>query len=74
MSPEEAAEMTKLQLDPANLAEELKAFVCAWDGALQFTGMEGMSQEEFLPILVKFGMTCRLPGFPSIFDEIGPSD
>jgi len=69
LTHEEAGDMARLQLDPANLSEELKAFLFAWDGAQQFTGIKGMPQKEFLHILIKFGMTCRIPGIPNIFDQ-----
>jgi hypothetical protein len=61
--------MARLQLNPANLSEELKAFLFAWDGSQQFTGIKGMPQKEFIQILIKFGMTCRIPGIPNIFDQ-----
>lgn len=69
LTPEEAADMARLQLNPANLSEELKAFLFAWDGSQQFTGIKGMPQKEFIQILIKFGMTCRIPGIPNIFDQ-----
>jgi hypothetical protein len=69
LTHEEAGDMARLQLNPTNLSEELKAFLFAWNGAQQFTGLKGMPQKDFIHILIKFGMTCRIPGIPNIFDQ-----
>lgn len=69
MTEEEAEEMARVQLAPRNLAEELKAFLYAWNGAQEFAGIKGMSSEKLMGILTQFWMTCRIPGVPNLFDQ-----
>lgn len=66
LSEEQATELASLQLKPENLQAELKAFMFAWNGAVEFQGEGGlaagaMSLKEFLELFSQLGATCSLP-------------
>jgi len=69
LSAEEAGEFAKLQLDPKNLKEEFAAFMYAWGGSQEFSGMSGISKEDFLQVFSRLAMTARVPFMKNIIDN-----
>jgi hypothetical protein len=69
LTPAQAAELARLQLDPKNLFEEFKAFLFGWEGSMNFTGMSGLSKDDFADVFSKMAMTARLPFMKNIFDN-----
>jgi hypothetical protein len=69
LDAEEAMEFTKLQLDPKNLKEEFAAFMFAWEGSQSFSGMSGVSKEDFLHGFTRLAMTARVPFMENIIDN-----
>lgn len=67
----EALEFAQLQLQPKNLGEEFKAFVFAWEGSINFTGLGSMamSKDRFVETFGRLAMTLRLPFMPNIIDN-----
>jgi hypothetical protein len=69
LTPAQAAELARLQLDPKNLFEEFKAFLFGWEGSMNFTGMSRLSKDDFADVFSKMAMTARLPFMKNIFDN-----
>jgi hypothetical protein len=65
----QALELAKIQLDPANLLEEFRAFTFAWEGSLNFTQMPGMSKDAFVRIFSCFMMTARTGFMRNLVDN-----
>src|SRR5260221_7380588 len=67
----EAREFAQLQLNAKNLGEEFKAFMFAWEGSINFTGLGGiaMSKERFLETLGQLALTLPLPFMRNIIDN-----
>jgi hypothetical protein len=66
-----AREFTQQQLNPKNLLEEFKAFMFAWEGSINFTGLGAiaMSKERFLETFGQLALTLRLPFVRNIIDN-----
>jgi hypothetical protein len=69
LSPTQAAELARLQLDPKNLLEEFRAFMFAWEGSQNFLRIPGLSKDQFLKTFSRLAMTARLPFMKNIFDN-----
>jgi hypothetical protein len=67
----EAGEFAQLQLNPKNLDEEFKAFMFAWEGSINFSGLGliAMSKERFLEIFGRLALTLRLPFMRNIIEN-----
>jgi hypothetical protein len=67
----EAREFAQLQLNPRNLGEEFKAFMFAWEGSINFSGLDAvaMSKERFLEIFGRLALTLRFPSMRNIIDN-----
>jgi hypothetical protein len=67
----EAREFAQLQLNPKNLDEEFKAFMFAWEGSINFSGLGliAMSKERFLETVGRLALTLRLPFLRNIIDN-----
>lgn len=67
----EAAEFAELQLQNENSSEEFRAFMFAWEGSINFTGMEttAMSKEAFLRVFGNLALTLRVPFMRNIIDD-----
>jgi hypothetical protein len=67
----EAREFAQLQLNPKNLGEEFKAFMFAWEGSINFSGLGGiaMSKERFLETFGRLVLTLRLPFMRNIIEN-----
>lgn len=67
----EAREFAQLQLNSENLGEEFKAFMFAWEGSINFTGLGAiaMSKERFLETFGRLALTLRLPFMRNIIDN-----
>jgi hypothetical protein len=68
----EAREFAQLQLNPKNLGEEFKAFMFAWEGSINFSGLGAiaMSKERFLEAFGGLALTLRLPFMRNIIDNL----
>jgi hypothetical protein len=66
-----ARAFAKLQLNPENLREEFKAFMFAWEGSINFTGLGGiaMSKERLLETFGQLALTLRLPFMNNIVEN-----
>lgn len=69
LSFDEALELARLQLTPANILEEFRAFIFAWEGSLGFTQMPGMSKDEFVKLFSCFMMTARTGFMRNLIDN-----
>jgi len=67
----QAREFAQLQLNPKNLDEEFKAFMFAWEGSINFSGLGliAMSKEPFLKTFSRLALTLRLPFLRNIIDN-----
>lgn len=67
----EAREVAETQLQERNLGQEFNAFMAAWEGSINFSGMSAMamSQEDFLAIFGRVALTLRLPFMRNIIDS-----
>jgi len=67
----EAGEFVELQLDPKNLVEEFKAFMFAWEGSINFSGLgrAAMSKDRFLETFGRLALTLRSPLMSNIIDN-----
>src|SRR5262249_24543217 len=67
----EAREFARLQLNPKNLGEEFKAFMFAWEGSINFTGLGAiaMPKDRFLQMFGRLALTLRLPFMRNIIDN-----
>ena len=63
---DEAIELARNLLDPSNLKAEIKAFMYAWNGSIEFQGgsalvNRAMSLEEFIKIFSTLAVSCDMP-------------
>jgi hypothetical protein len=69
LSDTDALEFARTQLSAANIKEEIRAFLYAWDGSLKFTGLKGLPNDDFLKIFGLFAMTARTYVMPNVVDN-----
>jgi len=67
----QARKFAQLQLNPKNLDEEFKAFMFAWEGSINFSGLGliAMSKERFLETFGRLALTLRLSFLRKINDD-----
>ena len=71
LTPIEAREFVQIQLQPKNLHAEFQAFMYAWKGSIDFTGMSknAMSQDRFTKMFSRLAICARLPFMRNFIDN-----
>lgn len=71
LTTSEAREFARLQLKEGNLMKEMKVFLTAWAGSIDFCGQADCTMliGDLLSFLKRISLTARMPSMPSVIDN-----